>query len=569
MENSRIADILDEIADLLDLEEANEFRVRSYRNAAQTVRGLSERVEDMIADGKHLSDLPNIGKSTGKKLHEIVDKGTCKRLEQLRAEIPEGVTRVMDVPELGPRSAMQLHRELGIESLDELRRACEDHRVRKLEGFGEKTEANILEGIDLLQQTAGRILYHEADEQLSRLGEHLDNLSSVDRWEATGSYRRGKETVGDLDILIHAKNRPQAADEILGTEQVADIINRGEERMSVRLTSGLQVDFRFFELNTFGSALLYFTGSKAHNIRVRRKAIEHGWKLNEYGLLSGDKLLAGRNEKAIYHKLKLPWIPPELREDRGEIAAGENDALPELIELDDIRGDLQCHTTASDGKHSIRDMARAARQFGYQFLAITDHSKRVTMANGLDDDETLRHAEAIREVDAEMEDFRLLAGIEVDVLKGGSLDLSPQTLRQLDWVVASIHYDRNLDQTKMTDRYVAAAESGVVHTIGHPFGRIIGKRDAIALDMDRVIQACLDNNVCLEINAQPDRLDLPDVHVQHAREAGVLFSMGTDAHASGNFPFMRFGVNVARRGWLSANNVINTFNTERLMMTIS
>ena len=471
MENAKIADILDEIADLLDLEEANAFRVRSYRNAAQTVRGLPERVEEKVAAGEHLSDLPNIGRSIGKKLHEIVDTGTCKRLEELREEIPEGVTRLMDVPDLGPRSAMRLHRELGIESLDALRQACEDHRVCELDGFGEKTESKILDGIDLLQQTAGRILYQEADEHLSRLGEHLDGLDSVKRWEVAGSFRRAKETVGDLDILIHAKDRAQAAEDILSTEPIGDVLNRGEERMSVRLVGGLQVDFRFFEQNRFGAALMYFTGSKAHSVRLRRKAVDRGWKLNEYGLLSGDSLLVGKEEEAIYRKLGLPWIPPELREDRGEIQAAENDSLPKLVELDDIRGDLQCHTTASDGEHSIRDMAQAARDAGYDYLAVTDHSKRVTMANGLDDDETLRHADAIREADAEMDDFRLLAGIEVDVLKDGSLDLDPKTLSQLDWVVASIHYDRNLDQARMTDRYVAAAESGVVHTIGHPFGR--------------------------------------------------------------------------------------------------
>jgi DNA polymerase (family 10) len=326
----------------------------------------------------------------------------------------------------------------------------------------------------------------------------------------------------------------------------------------VRLRGGLQVDFRYFDTSAFGSALLYFTGSKAHNIRIRRLAQDHDWKLNEYGLFKDDNLLAGKTEKAVYTKLKMDWVPPELREDRGEVQAALHGDLPHLVEVGDIRGDLQSHTTASDGKHSIREMAEAARDYGLDYLAITDHSKRVTMANGLNDDQALKHAEEIRKVNDGMKRFWLLAGIEVDILKSGKLDLKEQTLAELDWVVASIHYDRAMSRKKMTERVLAAIKSGVIHCWGHPLGRIIGQREPIPVDMDRIIEACVEHNVWLEVNCQPDRLDLPDNYCRRAREAGVRFTMGTDSHSADGFSSIPFGVNTARRGWLEKKDIINT-----------
>ncbi|MEJ2722228.1 MAG: helix-hairpin-helix domain-containing protein, partial [bacterium] len=318
----------------------------------------------MVERGEDLSDIPNIGKSTADKIHEILERGTCKRLEDLRKDIPESLTELLNVPDLGPRKVMELHRELDIDSLEDLKKACEDHKVRELEGMGEKTEEKILQGIGMVERTAGRILYKEAADYLGSLAKHLDSLSELARWEVAGSFRRGRETIGDLDILVHAQDRKKAADAILGYESIADVLSRGEERISVRLDRDLRVDFRFFEPSAFGAAWLYFTGSKSHNIRVRRVAQDNDWKLNEYGLFKGEHLLAGKTEKAVYSRLGMRWVPPEMREDRGEVEAARGGRLPRLIETDDIRGDFQCHTTASDGNNSIEEMAKAARGIG-------------------------------------------------------------------------------------------------------------------------------------------------------------------------------------------------------------
>ena len=558
MENSTIADLFDEIADLLELRQANPFRIRAYRNAARTIRSLPARLEDLAEQENALSGIRNIGESTAEKIIEILETGTCKRVEELRKKVPAGLPGIMRIPGVGPKKAMLIHEKLDVNTIEGLQKACEAHKLRELAGFGKKTEQKILKGIGTVESTEGRILYQEAADHLASLKEHLDGLPGIDRWEVAGSFRRGKETIGDLDMLVRADDRKQATEAILEYDAISEVISKGKERVSVRLTGGLQVDFRFFDESDFGSALLYFTGSKAHNIEVRRLAQERDWKLNEYGLFSGKRRLAGKTEKAVFKRLDMRWVPPELRENRGEIEEARNGHMPRLITLDDIRGDFQCHTTASDGEHSIREMAEAARQRGYDFLAITDHSKRVTMANGLDNERAERHADAIRKVDSDMQRFWLLAGIEVDILKSGKLDLKEKTLAKLDWVVASIHYDRNMSRKKMTDRLIAAVKSGVVHCLGHPLGRIIGKRDPIAVDLDKIIEACVDHNVCLEINCQPDRLDLPDTLCRDARDAGVMFSLGTDAHSTDGFRFMPFGVNVARRGWLRKGDVLNT-----------
>lgn len=558
MENAQIADIFDEIGDLLELQEANPFRVRSYRNAAQSIRNQSNRLEDIVKEGQDLSKIPNVGKSIAGKIHEILENGTCQRREELRKEIPEGLTDLMNVPAVGPRKAMQLYKELEIKSLDDLKKACENHEVQGLEGMGPKTEQKMLQGISTLQSTEGRILYHEAADHLESLGGYLEKISGIRQWQVAGSFRRGKETIGDLDILVQTEDRKKVGDALTNYGGIDEVIGSGEEKISMRLTGGLQVDFRFFDPPAFGSALMYFTGSKAHNIKLRKRAQNRKWKLNEYGVFKGERFLAGKSEEAVYKRLDMKWIPPELREDRGEIEAAEEDSLPELVETEDIRGDFQSHTTASDGNHTIAEMAQAARDYGLDYLAITDHSKRVTMANGLDDDRAMKHAEEIRKADDRMKRFWLMAGIEVDILKDGKLDLSEKTLSAMDWVVGSAHYDRNMSREDMTRRIVAALDTGLVHCLGHPFGRIIGKRDAIAFDVDKVIQSCIENDVWVEINAQPDRLDLPDTYCKSAKEAGAKFAISTDAHSSESFHFIPFGVNVARRGWLTKNDILNT-----------
>ncbi len=564
MENAQVAGVFDEIADLIELNEGNAFRIRSYRAAARTVRDLSERLEDLVEQEKDLSEIPNIGDGTAEKIHEILETGTCERLREMREKVPPALVQLLRVPNLGPRKAMQLHRDLGVESLDDLRQACENGTVRDLDGFGAKTEEKLLKGLKTLEAASGRFLYKAAADHVEALGRHLDGIDAVKRWEVAGSFRRRKETVGDLDILVQATDRGEATDAILEYGEIDEVAGRGDERVTVHLSSGLQIDFRFFEASNFGAAMMYFTGSKAHNIRLRQRAVDRDWKLNEYGLTKDDRQLAGKTERGIYRRLNLPWIPPELREDRGELEAADSGDLPDLVEEKHVRGDLQAHTDTTDGAHTIKEMARAAADRGYRFFALTDHSKRVTMAGGLDDDAARKHADAIREVDGDLDDLWLMAGIEVDVLKSGKLDLEQKTLESLDWVVASIHYDRNLDRDAMTERYLSAVESGVVHCLGHPLGRVIGGRDPLPLDLDRLFEACAEHGVCIEINAQPDRLDLPDTHVKRARDAGVLFTLGTDAHKIGDLDFMPFGVGVARRGWLERKHVLNTRTVKQL-----
>ena len=564
MENARIAEIFSEIADLLELKGGNEFRVRSYRNAARTVSELPQRLADLVAEEEDLTGLPNIGKSTADKIREIVERGTCKRLEDLRAEIPEGLTELLQVPQLGPRKASQLYRELEIQSLGDLRQAAEDKKIRDLEGMGAKTEEKILEGIETLASSTGRILYHTAAQYAESLGKLLDGMDAVKQWEVAGSLRRGKETVGDLDILVQADDRKRVAESVAEHDSVVETIGRGEEKMSVRLESGLQVDIRFFDPAAFGSALAYFTGSKAHNIAVRRLAQANDWKLNEYGLFKGENRLAGKTEASVYHRLNLPWIPPELREDRGEIEAAEEGRLPDLITEKQIRGDFHSHTERTDGRESLEEMVEAARDRGYEFLAVTEHSKALSMAKGLDEDDLKAHAEKIREADERYEDIWVLAGIEVDILKSGRLDLDEKVLEDLDWVVASVHSYFKLEEKEMTDRLLAAVHSGVVHCIGHPTGRMIGSRDPVRFDHDRLFEACRDHGVCLEINGQPDRMDLPDTLCKRAREAGVLLALATDAHHHVEFDFMRYALLVARRGWLGKEDVLNTRTVKQL-----
>lgn len=564
MENSRVADLLDEIADLLELKGANEFRIRSYQAASRTVRSTSRRLQDMIEQGESFETLPNVGVSTAGKIREILDTGTCKRLEELRAEWPQGLIQVMGVEGIGPRKAMKLYQELGVQSLEELQQAAAAGRIQEVEGFGEKSQRQILRGIQTLSGTSDRILYSEAVQQVESLRRHLAELDTVKQWEIAGSYRRGRETVGDLDVLVLAEDRMRAATQLSSHKEIAAVISQGSEKLSVRLQSGLQVDFRFCDAANWGAAVFYFTGSKDHNIAVRRIAQEHDWKLNEYGLFSGEDRMAGKTEQEVYAALGLQWIPPELREDRGEVEAARQGTLPVLVDLDDIRGDFQSHTVASDGSHTVQQMADAARKRGYSYLAITDHSKRVAMAQGLDDDRCLRHADEIRSVDAQMEDLWVMAGIEVDILQSGTLDLKHKTLEQLDWVVGSIHYDRRLSEDKMTDRLLAAIESGVIHCLAHPLGRIIGRREPLLFDTARVFESCVNNGVFLEINAQPDRLDLPDTYCQEARSMGAMFTLGSDAHSVGGLGWMGVGINVARRAWLQKEHILNTVSVSTL-----
>ncbi len=564
MENARIAAVFEQIADILEILGENPFRIRSYRNAARTVGDMTEPLADMVAEGKDLTALPGIGESLGGKIREILQSGTCEMLQDLRRRLPPQVPDLLHVKGLGPKKVKVLYEQLGVESLGDLKTAAEAGKIRDLEGMGAKTEQNILKGLATLEAEAGRISIHEAAHAVRALERHLEDIGAIRRWQVAGSFRRRRETVGDLDVLIEASDRAKAAEAILTYQPIEDVIARGRQKVSVALAGGLQVDFRFIEAEAFGAAMMYFTGSKAHNIVLRKRAQKRRLKLNEYGLFRGKRRAAGKTEEEVFKALGLPWIPPELREDRGEIDAADEGKLPKLVERKDIRGDLHAHTTATDGANTPRQLAEAARKLGYKYLAITDHSKAVRVAGGLNAAELGRHAGRIRELDAHLDGFYLLAGVEVDILKDGRLDLPETLLGDLDWVVASIHSAFSLPQGKMTDRILAAVRSGVVHCLGHPFGRIIGRRDPIQFDVDRVFEACREAGVCLEINAYPDRLDLPDVYCKRAREMGVTMVISTDAHKMADLDLMQYGVSVARRGWLEKADVLNTLSLSAL-----
>jgi len=564
MENAEVAAVFDQIADILEIQDENAFRIRSYRNAAGTIRDHAERMEDLAAGGADLTELPGIGKNLAEKIHAILATGTCPTLEELRNQIPPHLTDLLKVKGLGAKRAKLLYERLGISTLGELKKYAEAGGIRDLEGMGEKTEQNILKGLATLEAEAGRIGIKTAADQAAAIGRHLARTKAIKRWEPAGSFRRRRETIGDLDILVLAANRAKAIEDILAYEPIEDRLAVGEEKVSVRLASGLEVDFRFFDAAEFGAAMMYFTGSKAHNIAVRKRAQKRKWKLNEYGLFAGKRRIAGRSEEEVYKKLGLAWIPPELREDRGEVEAAEKKRLPALVEEKDIRGDMHAHTDATDGRATVEEMVEAARKRGYQYLAITDHSQAVTVAHGLTAERLRQQVDRVRELGARLKNFWLLAGIEVDILKDGRLDLPEKVLEGLDWVVASVHSVFEMDEAKMTERLLAAVRSGVVDCIGHPFGRLIGSRDPIRFDVDRLFEACREHGVCLEINSYPDRLDLPDIYCKRAKEAGLVMVISTDAHKPADLDLMAFGVSVARRGWLEKRDVLNTLSAAAL-----
>ncbi len=568
MENSQISALFEEIANLLEMLQADAFRIRSYRNAARTVADAPERIEDLAADPRALRELPGIGKSICDQIEEILRTGTSPRLEELRRQIPQGVTEFMRVPGLGPKKAMLLHRQLGLSSLEELKEAVREHRLRDIRGFGEKTEEKVARGLELISRSAGRILLHEAKEALRLLDRELSAIRGIGRWTPAGSFRRRQETIGDLDVIIETADRNAVADALVKLKAVAEVLGQGDEKASVRLESGLQVDFRFTEPEAFGAAQMYFTGSKAHNIVLRRIAMSHGWKLNEYGLFEGDRRLAGRDEKEVFRTLGLPFIPPELREDRGEIDAALAGRLPVLFEAGALRGDLHTHTTETDGKASLEELVEAAEAHGYEYLAITDHSKAVTVARGMDEERLLRQADRIRELDRARTKIRVLAGVEVDILKDGELDLDPRALAGLDWVNASIHSHFELDEPTMTQRILRAIESGVVDSIAHPFGREIGRREPIRFDFEAVCAACRRHAVSLEIDSYPSRLDLPDIYCKRAKELGVMLTISSDAHKLSDLGLIEYGVEVARRGWLEQTDIRNALPVEGFLRTL-
>ncbi|MFO7760401.1 MAG: DNA polymerase/3'-5' exonuclease PolX [Desulfobia sp.] len=556
--NTDIARIFNQVADLLEISNENQFRVRAYRNAARTMESLSHEAVVLIKEGQDLTSIPGIGKDLAGKISTIVETGSLPLLDHLKEKLPGELIKLLEVEGLGPKKVSALYNKLGIGSLDALKEAAESGKIRKLSGFGAKSEQNILEDLRRPREGADRVKLAEAEKIAESLEQYLAEIREVKKVTIAGSYRRRKETVGDLDVLVACQKWEPVIDRFLSFEDVARILSRGKTRSSVILSSGLQVDLRIIPEESYGAALHYFTGSKAHNIAIRKIAMDQGLKINEYGVFQDGEQLAGATEEDLYRKIGLPYIEPELREDRGEIEAAYRNFLPELITISDIKGDLHCHTRATDGMNTLDQMAEAARKMNYEYLAITDHSQRVTVANGLDEKRLREEIEEIDELNEKIRAIKLLKGIEVDILKDGSLDLPDSVLKELDVVVGSVHYYFNLSQEEQTERLVRAMDNKYLNIIGHPTGRMIGTRNPYPLDMERVIRCAGDRGVHLELNAQPDRLDLIDVHLKAAREMGVLIAISTDAHLAQNLQFMRFGINQARRGWLEAENVLNT-----------
>jgi len=557
VDNLAIARVLAEIGDLLEIKGENPFKIRAYRNAAETVAHETRRVASLTAAER--IELPGIGRDIAAKIGELSDTGKIQYHQELLQQFPPTILDLLQLQGVGPKTVARLYGDLGIRTLDELERAARDGRIRDMKGMGAKKEALILQALEEQRRFVGRRLTAEAHDTAAGLIAALREHAPEAQISMVGSLRRGCETCGDLDILA-AGAPPTVMDAFTNYTLVERILAHGDTKSSVRIWGGFQADLRLVPSESVGAALQYFTGSKAHNIVLRDRAIQRGLKLNEYGLyrVNDDTRVAGGTEEGIYEALGLAFVPPELRENRGEIQAAAARTLPELVQLSDIRGDLHCHTTATDGRDSIASMAQAARAAGLGYLAITDHSRAIAMANGLDEARALRHAADVRALNRRLDGITLLAGIECDIRPDGSMDLADDCLAQLDIVVASLHSALNQDGAQMTDRLLRALECRWVDVLGHPLTRVILKRDGHKADMTRVIDAAAAAGVALEINAQIDRLDLDDVHARQARARGATIVISSDAHSTAGLSAIRWGVTVARRAWLSAGDVLNT-----------
>jgi DNA polymerase (family 10) len=565
LSNSEIADLFDQLADLLSLEGENPFRVRAYHNAARTIRSQVKSLAEMVAKGEDLTQLPGIGAAIAKKIETVVHSGRLPQLDEVLKRTPKSLIELLEIPGLGPKRVQALFNALKIKSLEDLERAARSGKIKELPGFGAKTEELILKHLQKHELGEKRFLRFAAESVASALLAHLRDCSSLEQLVVAGSFRRWKETVGDLDLLATVHNGAEVMARFLAYEGIEEILSHGTSRSSIRLKNGLQVDLRVVPKDSFGAALQYFTGSKAHNIQLRTLAVKRGLKINEYGVFQGDKRLAGEYEEEVYAALGLPWIAPELREGQGEIEAALENRLPKLVELSDIRGDLHCHTEETDGQDSLETLAKTAMALGYEYLAITDHSKRLTVAKGLDEKRLRQQMAKIDALNARLPGVRLLKGIEVDILEDGRLDLPDSVLKDLDLVVCSVHYKFNLSEKKQTERILRAMDNPYCHILAHPTGRLINQRDPYPVDLERVMQGAKERGCFLEINSQPERLDLNGEYARMAREIGVKLVISTDAHSAAGLTLMRYGVAQARRGWLTAQEVLNTRSLPELL----
>ena len=578
MDNKQIARILRDTAQLLEIDGAIIGRYRSYEKAAELIDGLPESIEQLVKEPEKLGELPGIGDRMVEHLQEIVKTGDYSLRKKLLKKYPATLLDVLQLQSLGPKKVAFLWSNFKAATVADVEKIAKEGKLRDLPGFGEKSEQNILKAVEVFKKSTGRFHIDTAEAAAAEIIEHIKKAGkAVEDVTPAGSLRRGKETVGDLDLLVtlgagHTaqKQVDALAKHILEYPGIDQTLAHGENKVSFTLQNGLQVDVRLLEKESFGAALLYFTGSKEHNVSLRGRANDMGLTLNEYALatLKGEKPVARRTEEEIYAKLKLDYIPPELRENTGEIAAAEAHKLPHLIELKDVKGDLQMHSTASDGKNTVEEMAEAARKLGHQYIAITDHSKAVTVANGLDEKRMAAHIKDIHKASDKGLGIRVLAGAEVDIMKDGSLDYSDELLAQLDVVVCSIHSYFNLDRAEMTDRMLAAIENPYAQIIGHPTGRLLLRRDPLDYDMEKILEACAKHGVAMECNSYPDRLDLKDVYLRMCKDRGVKVVISTDSHSAANLAFIRHGVTMARRGWLEKKDVINTLPVEQFLAAL-
>jgi DNA polymerase (family X) len=578
MDNKTIARILRETAQLLEIDGAIIGRYRSYEKAAELIAGMHESIEQMAKEPGKLEELPGIGERMAEHIEEVIATGDYSLRRKLLKKFPVTLLEVLNLQSLGPKKVAFLWSNFQAATVADVERIAREGKLRDVPGFGEKSEQNILRAVETHKRSTGRFRLDTAEAAAAAIIAHIEkHPKAVASVTPAGSVRRGKETVGDLDLLLTLadgytaqKHIDALAEHILTYARIDQVLAKGENKVSFNLDSGLQVDVRLLDKNSFGAALLYFTGSREHNVTLRGRANDMGYTLNEYALatLKGEKRVAGRTEEEIYGKLKLDYIPPEIRENTGEIAAAENHKLPKLIERSDVKGDLQMHTTASDGKHSIEEMAETARQLGHEYIAITDHSKSVTIANGLDERRAAAHIKKLHAADAKGLGIRVLAGSEVDILKDGELDYSEEILAQLDVVVCSIHSYMQLDRAAMTDRMLACIENPYAQIIGHPTGRRLLVRESFDYDMEKVLDACAKHGVAMECNSYPERLDLKEVYLRMCKERGVKVVISTDSHNTLHLPYIRYGVTMARRGWLTKADVINTLPVDQFLAAL-
>ena len=580
MENREVAKILRDTAQLLEIDGAIIGRYRSYEKVAELLESMHERIEEIAKDDVKLKELPGIGEGMAAHIHEILKTGDYSLRQKLLKKYPATILDLLELQSLGPKKVALLWKKFKVSTVDGVEKLAREEKLRDLPGFGEKSEQNILKAAEQFKHLAGSGRFHlnVAAEEAAKLAAYIAEAGeAVESVTPAGSLRRGKETVGDLDLLVtmrpgHDKQKDvdAVAAHILKYHGIDRELAHGENKVSFLLENGMQVDVRLLEKKSFGAALMYFTGSKEHNVALRGRANEMGWTLNEYALttLKGGRVVASKTEEEIYAKLKLDFIEPELREMTGEIEAAAHHKLPKLVTLGDIRGDLQMHTTASDGKNSIEEMGEAARDLGYEYIALTDHSQAVTVANGMDEKRTLQQIKKIHAANEHVRGIKLLAGIEVDILKNGALDLDDEVLAQLDVVVASVHSYMNLERAEMTERILAAIENPYTQIIAHPTGRLVLRRDPFEYDMEKVLDAAAKHGVAMECNAYPDRLDLRDVYLRMAKQRGVKIVISTDSHTTSHLQFMKYGVTTARRGWIEKKDVINTLPLGELLAAL-